>query len=817
MLHDLRFAARLLQRNPGFAAAAILTIALGVGLNVAVFTLVRAVLLRPLPFTDPDRVVAVYEPYDGPARSRDDTSPLPLAAGQVQDWHRLSSPFSDLAAVQLWQHDVSSRIDWLTDGRAERLRGAYATPNFFSLLGMRAALGRTFTPEDSRESLTQSVVLSNRAWRRLFGADSSVIGRTLSVATGRSRARGAVTVIGVLPPEFHYTYPEETEIWLPLTWDEVYRDPRGGLAYQVVARLNPGVSARAAAADLNRIEGHSERARFRNASRIRQPLAVVPIRQQLSHSARPLLLTLSEVALLVLLIACVNVTGLQLGRAAARRGEIATRAALGASGFHLLRQALAESLVIGASGFLAGLAVAAVGLPAFRSLVPAMLPRGNEIRLDGALLLAWALALIGAVVMSTAIPVWFGGRTDPEPMLRQRSGASRTTHGRRLLIALQVAGVFVLVAGAGLLLESFWRLTHVHTGFQGDGIVTMEMRVLHDRFDDQAADNARLARFDRAVLEAIEAIPAVEEAAITSAVPLRGTDWLRVLHVTSRDGHKRDVGANEREVTPTYFRVMGIRLIAGRLFTDADDPTAPARMIVSASLARRIAGDEQSAVGRILPLDVPTEIVGVVDDVRSDSLAQAPRPAYYVPRAQSPSPLLCLVIRPKPGQQASVGAAALGAIHRIDPRQTVQRVTTIDHIVDESVADRRFNAVVTGAFAAIGLLLALVGLAGAVSRHVIERTREIAIRIALGAEIGSVRRLVLRQALVPVAVGLGTGAIASIWLTRWLQSQLFGVEPHDPLTLAGAGLGVIVFSAVTACLSAEAATRIDPITALRAE
>ncbi|HET7618159.1 MAG TPA: ABC transporter permease, partial [Vicinamibacterales bacterium] len=247
MLHDLRFAARLLQRNPGFAAAAILTIALGVGLNVAVFTLVRAVLLRPLPFTDPDRVVAVYEPYDGPARSRDDTSPLPLAAGQVQDWHRLSSPFSDLAAVQLWQHDVSSRIDWLTDGRAERLRGAYATPNFFSLLGMRAALGRTFTPEDSRESLTQSVVLSNRAWRRLFGADSSVIGRTLSVATGRSRARGAVTVIGVLPPEFHYTYPEETEIWLPLTWDEVYRDPRGGLAYQVVARLNPGVSARAAA------------------------------------------------------------------------------------------------------------------------------------------------------------------------------------------------------------------------------------------------------------------------------------------------------------------------------------------------------------------------------------------------------------------------------------------------------------------------------------------------------------------------------------------------------------------------------------------
>jgi putative ABC transport system permease protein len=569
MWNDLRHSARLLRRAPAFTAAAVFTLALGIGLNAAVMSLVEAVLLRPLPYRDSERVVFVWtQRGDAAAPSTYDYSDGPQTPDDFLKWRAHNWTLEDMAAVQLWKHDTGSRFDLVEADRTERLRGAFATPNFFTMLGVQAEIGRTFSDADLQR--TDVAVISNGLWRRLYAEDPQVVGKTIRVLAGRARREvRSLTIIGVLGPEFRFTYPEETEVWTPLPWDAVAKAPRVAVMYQVIGRLRAGASPQAAAADLTRL---TKPVIAGDGRTLRYMVRAATAREKLARDARPLLLTLSAVAALVLAIACVNVANLLLARAVARSREIATRVALGATRLRVLRQLLLESSVLTALGAAAGLALAALALPAFRAVIPLALPRAADARIDTLVLAATLAAALVAVLLGSLASFMFGTSARPLERMRQGGvGGTRATLWRNSVTAAQVAIVFVLIAGAGLLLKSFWRVTHVDLGYDGHQVLTMEMRLLNARYSDDARQQA----FQREVLDAVKALPGVQEAAVTSAVPLRGTDWLRRLHIETRDpGAPALVFAHEREVTPEYFTVMRVSLLQGRLFTAADDDSA---------------------------------------------------------------------------------------------------------------------------------------------------------------------------------------------------------------------------------------------------
>ncbi|MGH9411982.1 MAG: ABC transporter permease [Vicinamibacterales bacterium] len=818
MGQDLRFAIRLLRRNPGFATAAILTIALGVGLNGAVFALVRSVLLRPLPFRDPGRVVVLWSHSGAQAGGPVDQSAIPQAFGQFIDWRAYGRSFDGVATVVPWKFDPQSDFDLIAADRAERLRAARVSSNFFDLIGGGAALGRLFSANDADVILSQEAVISNAFWRRTFGADPNVIGRTIHVLAGRPRAMTVLTIVGVLEPDFRYSYPDETEIWTPITEAALAKTDRLQVFGQVVARLKAGVTPAQASAELTTLErsmaATHPRERF---YRLEQTVTATPFREQLTRSVRPLLVTLAGVAALVLLIACVNVANLLLARSLARARELAIRVALGAGRRRLLRQMLIESAVLGTLGGGVGLCALLAALPIWRAVVPSSLPRGDEIRIDVSVLVVCGAAVLAAILLGTLAAYFFGAARSPLQSIKDGSGGvvgggARAAAWRRIVVATQVAVVFTLIVGAALLLQSFWRLSHVDLGYDGRQVLTMEMRVL--------GSQTGIAQLQERILGAARALPGVTEAAMTSAVPMRGVDWVMSLNIAPPGQPAKGTDANEREVSSDYFKLMRIPLVSGRLFDSRDAAQSAKVAIVSQSFARILSADgpvlgrrlEASRSGNDL-----TEIVGVVGNVRTQSIAKEARPAIYLPRAQDPVGLMCLVIRTAPGQLQSVAAAARSAIHRVDPTLPVQHVSTLDEIVAQSIADRRFDMATTTTFAGVALLLAIVGLAGVVSRSIVERIREIAVRAALGADGDRLRRMIVAQILRPVVAGLMIGLLSALWLTAVLRTQLFKINARDPLTFGAALVILAIVSALAAYVPARAATRVDPMEALRAE
>ncbi len=807
-VEDLSHASRVLRRRPGYALAAILTLALGIGANTAIFAVVRSVLLRPLPYSEPDRLVMIWsERKSDTVLRRGIATPL-----EVTQWRARSKSLSDLAVLELWSTDPGARMDFAGDQGAERLRGSYASPNFFDVLGVRATLGRTFADSDTASGAGDVVVLSDGLWQRRFGADRNVVGRSIELTLGRRDRRvRRFTVIGVLPPRFRFTYPKDTELWTPRSWREVAAGPKSAMMYTVIARLRDGVSPAQAHGEMAAVNEAMARDLPDVSYLSSQSIALEPVQDYAVGQVRPAMLLLVAVTVFLLGIACINVANLLLARTIERSRELAVRAALGAGRARLVRQLLAEGVVLAGAGGALGVVFAAMLQPVLRATLPSTMPRADEIGIDGVTLLwAFGLAALTSVAAGLA-PSW---RRTPNLQAALKQGGATVTgdvhasRWRRALIATQVAAVVVLLSGGGLLLHSFWNLQRVDLGFDGSRVLTMEMRLMGAQY----RDDARLRMFQEATLEHVRAVPGVTQASMTSSVPFRGVDWMRRLTVDGRPGA---YFVNEREVDPDYFSVMRIPLRAGRVFDRSDTASSTPVAIVSEALARAMFPGE-SALGRLIDREPKLQIVGVVGDVRQKRVDEAAVPAYYTARTQQPSELICLVARTTPGA-TGVAAAVRAAVASVDPNQPVEGITTLDQIVSESIADRRFYAAATTAFSVVALLLAVVGLYGIVSRGVTERLRELGIRIVLGAARGDLIGLVVRQGLLPVAVGLGLGTVAALWTSRLLRAFLFDVTTVDPVTYVAVPAVVVLVSAIACYIPARRASDIDPIIALREE
>jgi putative ABC transport system permease protein len=808
LVSDLRSAWRQLRRGRGTSLLILLTLALGLGANAAIFAIGRGVLLRPLPYSDPDRLVLLW--------ARRTPSP-PASTGRglatpywFQEIVARQRTFSSIAAIESWNGNPGSTFDLAASGGGERLRGAFATPNFFATIGVSAALGRAFADADPPDL----AVISHELWQRLFAGSQDVIGRRIDLAAGRGKQRAVqpLTIIGVLPPRVQFSYPESTDVWLPLT-PERLKEPRAqnAIMYRIVARLRPETTL---------AQAHDDMAAAKSAMALERGREYMnsltfwlePVHENAVGTARPALRLLSAVAALVFLVACLNVAALLLAQTVERRREIAVQLALGASGWRVVRQLVTESGLMAVVAAAIGVAVVMMLQPMLRAAMPPGIPRIQEIGVD-LLALAWVSALVAlAVILSTIVPAWRSSAIDPGTEIGQSARTATQSRGaarwRQGLVAAQVAVVVVLLVGGGLLLRSFWKLQHVDPGFDGTRVFTAEMRLLNPRY----FDGATLRAFQSELLWRVRALPGVERASITSAVPLRGVDWTRAFsHAGTR------LAAKERDIDADYFAVMKIPLLAGRTFSNLDAEAAAPVVIVSQSLARHLF-PSQNPVGQRLELDPknPAEIVGVVGDVRNVRVEADGDLAYYVPRAQQSSELICLVARTAPGT-ADLAPAVRAIVASLDPMQPVLNATTIDGIVSDSIADRRFYATTTGAFALLTLLLAAAGLYGVTSHSVAARTREIGIRVALGAAPMRLLRMLIGQGVGPVLVGLACGLVASLWAGRLLQRFLFDLGAFDLLTYAGTVTWVLALTVLACWLPSWRAARLSPTVALRHE
>ena len=804
--HELRYAWRLLWRTPAQSIAAMTALALGIGMTAALFSVVHAVLLRPLPYADPEQLIVV-----GSTRSSGPPVARMMTGGHVSGVLALAaeSPLFDaVAPFEVRSHRAYAWLAGEGDGSGEvremeRLRRGLVTPAFFGMLGVQAALGRTFRVDDDGTA----VVISDSLWRRRFGADRGVIGRAARF-DDVTYSGGTQTIVGVLPPRVHLTYPEEVEVWGLLPPGQF--PGRLGLAFNMLARLRPGVRPEQATAALRTVPGLMPRS-----ARARDGRAIaLPVREWVAGAYRPRVRLLTGAVLVLLLTACLNASLLLLTRALRRASETAVRAALGATRGHLLRRDLIESGVVGLGGVGLGVLLAVGALPLVRRLAPATVPRLDEAAID-----PWAIGV--AVVAGVAATLVTGlvtyrgvstrvGTPGPGP-----AGATAPPQRGRAwrggLLVAQTALIVALLAGGGLLLHSFWRLTQVDLGYQTRDLHAFQLRF---RATGPEVWEEEVFRFREEIRRRLAEIPGASEVGTSSTLPLRGRPgsrtWVSQGQPMPAEGR---VLVRYRRITPGFLRLLGIRLVDGRGFSARHARDAARVAVVSASLARELYGDER-AVGQTLYRADPHEVVGVVADVRWRRPDAPPEPALYLPAAQQESNVVSVVARTTLAP-VSFAAAARAAVHAVDPRQAVDFVTTLDQAAADAVAAPRFYAAATVGFGLLALALGAVGIFGAVSAAVSERSREIGIRMALGAGPRAVRRLVLAQGLGPVVAGLGLGGVAAFWVVQGLRRFLFEVRPADPLTLTAVPVVLLAVAVLAAWLPARRALRIDPVEALR--
>jgi putative ABC transport system permease protein len=795
---DMRYAARMLRKNPGFAAVAVLTLALGIGANTAMFSVVNAVLLRPLPYPESERLVRVEEHHGGPRPSN-------FTYASFLDVKNGSQSLRDVAAYRRWTFSLTG------DGEPESVEGAMVSAEYFSALRVRPFLGRWFTPEEDKSGTGDVVVLSHGLWQRRYGSDPSAIGRTVKVNDRAS------TIVGVMPAGFRE--PDQAEIWAPLEATGEFATNRRSHLLTVVARLGPGSEVAQANAETEILARRIDTENPEVDPGLR--IEVVSLQTREAAPVRPLLIVLLGAVGCVLLIACANLANLLLARGARRSREFAIRAALGAGRARLARQLVTESLLLALLGAGVGIVVARWCLPTLQHFLLGGVSGFAEVSLDGRVLGFAAMITFLTGVLCGLAPALENARRDVQRSLSESSRSSTGVRQRRLrdvFVISEVAFALVLLIAAGLLLESFGALLRVPLGFEPRGLVTMQLFLSPTRFSE---GSPRAAQYLDQVVKKLEEIPGVKSAAIVDSLPLNGgasTDFEILGRPAPKPGDEPE--ANIHMVSSEYFRTMGIRLVAGRWFTERDTAESPRVMVISETMARQFWAGADPIGQRVTMKDwgppLTGTIVGVVGDVKLDGLEAVTRPALYWPYTQFNGLFNSVVVRTD-AAPAAIVPALKAAIWSINGEQTIASIQTMDQILADQFVARRFNLGLLGAFAGLALLLSSLGIYGVLAQAVQQRTQEIGIRMALGAERGDVLKLVLSQGLTLSLVGIAIGLAGSFGLMRLMSNLLFGVRVTDPAAFAGAAV-LLTTVALAACwIPARRAMRVDPMVALRHE
>jgi predicted permease len=792
LIQDIRYSVRILLKSPGFSIAAILTLALTIGATVAMFTVVHAVLLRQLPFKDPDRLVWVWSRQTGRDKA-------PFNVPDFIDLRDRNGTLDGLAGIAAWS------VNLLQGGDAERIQGVRVSANLFALLGVDAAMGRTLVPDDDRPGASRVVVLTDGLWRRRFGGDRAVLGGTLTLDGA------GYTVVGVLPPQFFFPV-RDAELAAPLAPDvHPLRSVRNSVSFlRAVARLKPTVSRSRAEEELTAVAKQLQR-EHPDANARKAGATVVPIAEEIVGSFRAALLALMAAVGGVLLIACANLASLTLARGSARRKEMAIRLASGATRARLVRQLLTESALLGAIGGVFGILLAGWGIALLVTLAPADLPRLKEIRLDRAVLaftlgISWLSSLLFGIV-----PALLASRTNVTEEMKDGGRGSSEGKARRrartVLVMVEVALALVLLIVVGLFGRSFANIQSVRPGFDSERVLAARLSLPRPRYDSRE----RITGFQRELLMRVARLPGVQSAGAISILPLSGLIARIPFTVGGRPVPRAEVpSAQYRLVTEGYFQTMGVPLRRGRAFGERDTATTPPVVIVSETLARRFFGGREPIGERLLLHDTdtaprPAEIVGVVGDVKHLGLDADPTPDVYVPYSQLHTDVIALaaanmfwVVRTE-NEPRGLAALVRYEMQQVDPEVPIGTLRTMDQYLSASVAPRRFNVSVLGAFAVAAVLLAATGIYAMLSYSISQRAHEIAIRAALGAQRRDILALVVGQGLRPAMIGVGAGLAAALAVTRALSGLLFGLSPTDPATFIAVSIGLFAV-ALTACI-----------------
>jgi predicted permease len=806
---DLTYAARMLRKNPGFAAAAVITLALGIGANTAIFSVCNAVLFKPLPYAEPDRIVMLSE-------RQSDGKLGDVAPANFVDWRDASRSFSGMAAVRA--PTFASSFILGGQGEASRLVGGDVSSSFFSVLGVQLMLGRNFLPEEDRPGQNPVAILSYAIWSERFGADRDIVGKTITLD------EQSYTVVGVLPASFQFGTTaadfqarSQPDIWVPLAFDP-QRLQRGAHMLRVIARLKPVVKLAQAQAELDVLGANLAQQYPEQNKDI--GIVAVPLADQVTGSVRVAIETLLGAVGLVLLIACANVANLLLNRAAARQKEMAVRIALGASRGRLAQQLLTESLFLASLGGIAGFVLALAAIAALTPQLPADLSRAAGIAVDTRMLIFTALISLVTGILFGLGPLFGPWRKSAGESLKQnnRTSSGIQTRLRSGLAVAQIAIAITLLIGAGLMVKSLWALMHVAPGFRSESVLTARLSVPRSRYPD----NHRIAVFERELGERLQGRPGVTSAGFTTYLPLSGLEnsWSFVI-----EGRPPlPVGtyniAMHRPVSVGYFETIGIPLLRGRSFTSADTAESPWVTVINESMAREYWPSENPIGQRLQngPGEKWRTVIGVVGDVLHDGLDGAAKAEMYVPVEESSNIESSPTIVVRTALDSGASAAELrGVVSAIDTAIPVDRIETMQQLVSGSVAQPRFRTIILTAFSLLALVMASIGIYGVMNYLVIQRTREFGIRLSLGATPSDVLLLVLRRAAVLIGTGTCLGLVGSALLVRFIAKLLFGTAPLDPLTFAAVPILLAVVALAASYIPARRATRINPIVALRYE
>lgn len=796
---DIRYAVRRLIANPGFTAIAVVALALGIGANSAIFSVVNSVALKPLPFADPDSLALVFmtNPRNG---SLHGSASLP----DFKDWQSRNDVFTDMASFRFASFNR-------TDGsEPERLLGTNVTANFFELLGINPLLGRNFLPEEESQGKNYVVLISYGYWQRSFGSNPAIIGQTITL-DGKS-----ATIVGVMPKGMQLPIDsDQADLWTPLVTN--IPPERGNHFLRTVARLKPGTTIEQAQANMESISQQLQQEYpDTNANK---GIFVASMREEIVGPFQTALFMLLAAVGLVLLIACANVANLSLAKASARQKEIALRMALGATRGRLIRQLLTESLMLSLVGGLAGLLLALWGVDLLVSIAPADIPRLGEIALDGrALAFTVTVTLLTSLIFGLA-PALHASNPHLNESLKEGGRTSAASFRRNplrgLFVISEVALAVILLVGAGLLIRSFIRLQDVDPGFDPNDVVRVGLSLPETKYEE----GYQAAGFVRQMIEKAESIPGAQSVAIGAPLPLSGSNWTLSFVIEGRPVSPSErTSAHWRTVSRGYFKTLRIPLLKGRLFDETDNESSQKVILLNETMARRYFQDEDP-IGRRLQIgydDITCQVIGIVGDVRFEGIGLTTQPEMYTFIEQTPMWGFNLLIRTEK-DVSGVAAAIRPQVESLDPTLPIYGVKTMREYVNESIASPRFNTLLLGVFAAVAMVLAAVGIYGVMSYSVSQRTQEIGIRVALGASSVSVLRLIVGQGMTLALAGIGIGLAGAFVLTGWMSSLLFGISDKDIVTFVSIPLLLSLVALVACYIPARRAMKTDPMVALRYE